>query len=126
MSVQWKLVGAHHPYKLGVEVETYECLGVQAQRVLCMNEESRVLFVGTRAEVRAYLAGLRDGIERLGADPVLRETHGRAGARALEERFTESVVMEKYFDLIVRAAEERDPALGGRLAAACGRKREDA
>jgi glycosyltransferase involved in cell wall biosynthesis len=65
---------------------------------------------------------LREGIERLETDPTLRETLGRAGLRALEERWTETVVMEKYFDLIVRAAEKKDPARAGRLAADRGQK----
>jgi glycosyltransferase involved in cell wall biosynthesis len=65
---------------------------------------------------------LHDGIERLETDPELRASLGRAGLRALEERWTEAVVMEKYFDLILRVAEEKDPARAGRLAAECGRR----
>jgi glycosyltransferase involved in cell wall biosynthesis len=56
-------------------------------------------------------AELGEAIERLGGDATLREKLGRAGHLALRERWTESVVLEQYFDLITRVAERKNPSL---------------
>ncbi len=59
---------------------------------------------------------LVEALGRLAGDARLREKLGRAGRQALAERWTESVVLEKYFGLIRRIAEEKNPALARRLA----------
>lgn len=54
---------------------------------------------------------LDEALARLGGDPTLREKLGRSGHEALRERWTESVVLEQYFDLITRVAEHKRPEL---------------
>ena len=58
---------------------------------------------------------LTGGIERLDADPALRERLGSAGQIAVAERWTEAVVLEQYFQLIHRLAEKKNPALARRM-----------
>ena len=60
---------------------------------------------------------LRSGLGRLGNDAALRERLGTAGREALRATWTESVVLERYFEMIHRVAEERDPALARRMRA---------
>jgi len=45
-------------------------------------------------------AGLRDAMERLQADPALRDALGEAGYRAYRSRWTEEVHLERYLGLI--------------------------
>jgi glycosyltransferase involved in cell wall biosynthesis len=52
-------------------------------------------------------AELGAGMARLEADAKLRADLGAAGHRALRERWTESVVIEKYFELIARVADSK-------------------
>ena len=59
---------------------------------------------------------LREGLRQLGHDAALRERLGRQGARALLERWTENVVIEEYFGMIRRVAEEKNPELARELA----------
>lgn len=54
---------------------------------------------------------LDEALARLEGDPTLREKLGRSGHEALRERWTESVVLEQYFDLITRVAEHKRPEL---------------
>ena len=50
---------------------------------------------------------LRTALERLARDADLREKLSASGHRALQERWSESVVIRSYFDLIRRVAERR-------------------
>lgn len=54
---------------------------------------------------------LERGITRLAEDPDIRQELGAAGRKALEEKWTESVVLEQYFEMISRVAKEKNPAL---------------
>ena len=63
---------------------------------------------------------LEEALARLGGDPTLREKLGRSGHEALRERWTESVVLEQYFDLITRVAEHKRPELHHALSQARG------
>lgn len=54
---------------------------------------------------------LSDALSRLWKDPKLRQKLGEAGQRALESQWSERVVLEKYFELIHRIAEEKKPSL---------------
>ncbi len=54
---------------------------------------------------------LEEALQALSGDPTLREKLGRSGHQALRERWTESVVLEQYFDLITRVAERKRPEL---------------
>jgi glycosyltransferase involved in cell wall biosynthesis len=56
-------------------------------------------------------------LARLAEEPELRAKLGREGRRALAERWSESVVLERYFALIERVATTKNPALARRLAA---------
>lgn len=62
-------------------------------------------------------AGLEDALARLAADPPLRAKLGSAGRHALRARWTESVVLRGYFEMIRRAATRKNPPLARRLAA---------
>lgn len=53
---------------------------------------------------------LEDALARLASDRPLREKLGSAGRRAFLERWTESVVIEGYFAMIRRVAEEKRAA----------------
>ena len=55
--------------------------------------------------------GYERALGRMAGDAELRGRLGRAGHRALRERWTESVVLEQYFELIARVAEKKDPDL---------------
>ncbi len=56
-------------------------------------------------------AELEQALRRMAGDAELRRRLGRAGQRALRARWTESVVLEQYFELIARVAEKKDPDL---------------
>jgi glycosyltransferase involved in cell wall biosynthesis len=58
------------------------------------------LLFGERAELRAALS-------RLLAEPRLRDELGAAGARAFAERWSERVVLDRYFGIIREVAERR-------------------
>lgn len=58
---------------------------------------------------------LQTALDRLGTDPAQREALGSSGRRALAERWSESVVLEQYFDLIRRVAAAKSPALCRRI-----------
>jgi glycosyltransferase involved in cell wall biosynthesis len=60
---------------------------------------------------------LRRGLALLANDPARRRALGDAGHRALLARWTESVVLKKYFGVIAREAEKKNPSLARRLAA---------
>jgi glycosyltransferase involved in cell wall biosynthesis len=60
---------------------------------------------------------LRGGLAALAGDAARRRALGAAGHRALLERWTESVVLKKYFEVIARVAEKKNPRLAGQLAA---------
>jgi glycosyltransferase involved in cell wall biosynthesis len=60
---------------------------------------------------------LRRGIALLASDPAQRRALGEAGHRALLARWTESVVLKKYFGVIAREAEKKNPSSARRLAA---------
>jgi glycosyltransferase involved in cell wall biosynthesis len=62
-------------------------------------------------------AELRRGLGELASDPVRRRALGAAGHRALLANWTESVVLKKYFEVIAREAEKKNPGLSRRLAA---------
>jgi glycosyltransferase involved in cell wall biosynthesis len=61
---------------------------------------------------------LRHGLAVLASDPERRRALGAAGHRALLEKWTESVVLKKYFGVLAREAEKKNPSLAQRLAAA--------
>lgn len=50
---------------------------------------------------------LKTCLERLASDDQLRDTLGQAGRRAFLERWTETVVLERYLDLINQLSHER-------------------
>jgi hypothetical protein len=55
-------------------------------------------------------------------EPGLRDDLGGAGARAFQERWSESVALARYFDLIREVAERRGlREIGARLAPGIGR-----
>jgi glycosyltransferase involved in cell wall biosynthesis len=60
---------------------------------------------------------LRGAIDTLGSDAAKRRALGESGHRALLATWTESVVLEKYFEVIARVAEKKNPSLAKRLAA---------
>jgi glycosyltransferase involved in cell wall biosynthesis len=60
---------------------------------------------------------LRGAIDTLGSDAAKRRALGESGHRALLAKWTESVVLEKYFEVIARVAEKKNPSLAKRLAA---------
>jgi glycosyltransferase involved in cell wall biosynthesis len=60
---------------------------------------------------------LRGAIDTLGSDAAKRRALGESGHRTLLARWTESVVLEKYFEVIARVAEKKNPSLAKRLAA---------
>jgi glycosyltransferase involved in cell wall biosynthesis len=73
------------------------------------------LLFGTRGELRAAL-------RRLLTEPGLRDDLGGAGARAFQERWSESVALARYFDLIREVAERRGlREIGARLAPGAAR-----
>ena len=63
---------------------------------------------------------LEEALSRFGGDPTLCEKLGRSGHQALLDRWTESVVLEQYFDLIQRVAEKKRPKLYHELMQARG------
>ncbi len=65
-------------------------------------------------------AELRDGLDTLANDAALREQLGRQGKLTLERTWTETVVLEEYFGMIRRVAEEKNPALARALADVTG------
>lgn len=67
------------------------------------------LLFGDEAELSA-------GLARLGSDASLRSTLGAAGRRSFAQRWSESIVLDKYFALIRRVAESKRPALAQQLA----------
>jgi glycosyltransferase involved in cell wall biosynthesis len=72
------------------------------------------LLFGTREELRAAL-------RRLLVEPALRDELGRSGARAFAERWSENVVLDRYFAVIREVADRRGLAeIGARLAPAAG------
>ena len=60
---------------------------------------------------------LKRGLALLGSDETKRRALGAAGHRALLANWTESVVLKKYFEVIARIAEKKNPSLARRLAA---------
>ena len=60
---------------------------------------------------------LRHGLAVLASDEGGRVALGAAGHRALLANWTESVVLKKYFEVIARIAEKKNPSLAGQLAA---------
>jgi glycosyltransferase involved in cell wall biosynthesis len=62
-------------------------------------------------------AELRHGLATLASDPSQRRALGDAGHQALLATWTESVVLKKYFEVIGRIAEKKNPELARRLAA---------
>jgi glycosyltransferase involved in cell wall biosynthesis len=60
---------------------------------------------------------LRGAIDTLGSDAAKRRALGESGHRALLATWTESVVLEKYFEVIARVAEKKNPSLAKRLTA---------
>jgi glycosyltransferase involved in cell wall biosynthesis len=61
-------------------------------------------------------AQLRAGLAALAGDEPRRRALGAAGHRALLANWTESVVLKKYFEVIARVAEKKNPGLARRLA----------
>jgi glycosyltransferase involved in cell wall biosynthesis len=61
---------------------------------------------------------LRRALALLAGDAEQRRALGAAGQRALRARWTESVVLERYFATIARAAEKKNPGLARQLAEA--------
>lgn len=59
---------------------------------------------------------LRSGLQRLEREPELRARLGAAGKHALATTWTENVVLQEYFGMIRRVAEEKNPALARALA----------
>lgn len=60
---------------------------------------------------------LRRALATLASDPAERDALGQSGHRALVSRWTESVVLKKYFEVIQRVAEKKNPSLARQLAA---------
>ena len=50
---------------------------------------------------------LRNALQSFATNPALRDEKGQAGHRALRERWLENVVLEQYFDIISRVADEQ-------------------
>lgn len=59
---------------------------------------------------------LRHALAVLASEPRQRAALGQAGQRALVETWTESVVLKKYFEVIRRVAEKKNPSLAAQLA----------
>lgn len=59
---------------------------------------------------------LRRGLATLASDAAQRRALGEAGHRALLATWTESVVLKKYFEVIARIADKKNPELARRLA----------
>ena len=64
----------------------------------------------TEAELRSAIDALAKGAEQ-------RRALGASGHRALLATWTESVVLKKYFEVIARIAEKKNPSLARQLAA---------
>ncbi|MFI5320530.1 MAG: glycosyltransferase family 4 protein [Myxococcota bacterium] len=60
---------------------------------------------------------LKRGLAALAGDAAQRRALGAAGHRALLANWTESVVLEKYFEVIARIAEKKNPSLARQFAA---------
>jgi len=60
---------------------------------------------------------LRAALAELGGDAARRRALGDSGHRALLASWTESVVLKKYFEVIAREAEKKQPSRPSRLAA---------
>jgi glycosyltransferase involved in cell wall biosynthesis len=60
---------------------------------------------------------LKHALAVLASDPSLRRELGATGHRALLAHWTESVVLKKYFEVIRRVAEKKNPNLAAELAA---------
>ena len=56
-------------------------------------------------------------MSQLWENPELREKLGKAGQRALQMRWSEPVVLKKYYELIHRIAEEKRPELARQMIA---------
>jgi glycosyltransferase involved in cell wall biosynthesis len=68
------------------------------------------LLFETEAELRSAIDALAKGAEQ-------RRALGASGHRALLATWTESVVLKKYFEVIARIAEKKNPSLARQLAA---------